>query len=42
MYLYVYTEFALDALFIHIVRNCIVDIQKGNRVLTHYCSNELA
>ena len=35
-------EFALDALFVHILRNGVVDIQQGNGILTDAGSDELA
>ena len=38
----VYVEFALDALFVHILRNAVVDIQQGNGILADAGSDELA
>ena len=35
-------EFALDALFVHILRNAVVDIQQGNGILADAGSDELA
>ena len=35
-------KFALDALFVHILRNGVVDIQQGNGILTDAGSDELA